>query len=59
MVSGIRKYVASLIILKAHMGLAEYGDQTVARTIITYWRITAVAILVLLQVADITISEIT
>ena len=41
------------------MGMAEYGDQTVVRTIITCWRITAAAILVLLQVVDITISEIT
>ena len=41
------------------MGMAEYGDQTVALTIITCWHTTAAAILVLLQVVDITISEIT
>ena len=59
MVSGIGKYVQILIILKAHMGMVEYGDQTVVPTIITCWHTTAAAILVLLQVADITTSEIT
>ena len=43
---------------KVRIGLAESGDQTIARTIITCWHTTAVAILVSLQGVDITISEI-
>ena len=40
------------------MGLVEFGVQTEARTIITYWHIIVAAIHALLQAVGTTISEI-